>query len=208
MLLALLLPSCTDPTAAPPLDPLTEPLPDPAPWATDLVANGDFERGDLTGWTVETGTCTIADSDDLSWIAAYEGDYMLHGGIDTTVDCLVSQEFDLLALGMSAEDLDSGRAAVDALAVLAHKSSDRLSVTPLKDDRTMLRVLYLSDAREELGSLRTLLSQDDKWAVRGVMGVLPEGTRKVRVEGFDGRSRQHDGISLTDTSPVCTSDPG
>ncbi|MES2642400.1 MAG: MopE-related protein [Myxococcota bacterium] len=183
-----------------------------APWQTDLVQNGGFELGDLTGWTHESGGCEVVDDRDLDWIAAYEGDYMLHGGTSVTTDCLVSQELDLTALGMAAEDLDSGHVAVDALGVLAHEMSSEWFHMPSAFDRTLLRVVYVSDSGEELGSLRTLLSQDDGWAVRGVTGVLPVGTRILRVE-LQGMLRKGidvdavaDAVSLS-VGPITPSSP-
>ncbi|MES2642861.1 MAG: metallophosphoesterase [Myxococcota bacterium] len=158
-----------------------------APWETDLVANGGFEAGDLSGWTLESGPCEVVTG--LEWIVPYEGTFMLHGGQGGTGDCLVSQSFDLVALGLAPEDLDSGRAGVDAMGVLANEVDAAAAGWFTTYDRALLRVRYLDADGGELGSIRTLLSEAEAWAGRGTGGTLPVGTRKLVLE-VQGKLRE------------------
>ena len=153
---------------------------------TELVTNGSFEDG-IAPWEQDTGgPCEVLDSG--ATITAPAGSRYLHGGTPSEPrDCRAWQEVDLLARGFTETQLDRGDLSVDAEVWLAN-AADEGSF----DDQSWLQLWYLDEAGETLGSLRTLIGGDDDWRLRRASGMVPAGTRSVRVE-VNGRQHTDDG---------------
>ena len=58
------------------------------------------------------------------------------------------------------------------------------------DDQVFLRVNYLDGAGLELAAVRCLIPANNVWSQKTLTGLLPAGTRRLRVEVV-GRHRRH-----------------
>ena len=155
-----------------------------------LQLNGGFESG-LTHWQVVAGHPTTLGSADGAG-APCTGSRFLHGGRSPAGDMIVRQDIDLLAAGFTATDLEAG-AAVDAEAWLRNAYG-----TWTFDDQVFFRVASLDSQDRESASFRSMIAGNNAWTRRVVSGVLPPGTRKLRVEVVGRHRRDADNDSLAD----------
>jgi len=169
----------------------------PAPYDQELIADGGFEGGLGSAWSVSEGTCGLLDG--LSSVAPHSGHLSLAGG---TSECVASQELDLLALGFSAADLDRGEVGVTLRGWLRNGAPAGDFHTRDWDDQVRLVLEARDDSGAALTQLATLVAGDDVWRLREVHGLLPGGTRTltVSVEGTWRAGEIHDsyadGLSL------------
>lgn len=155
-----------------------------SPFGAELVDNGGFEEGAFDPWSVAEGACQVVGPTDLSWAVAAVGDGFVHGGTPAeATDCRVVQEIDLAAEGFALRDIDDGRAMIVAQAWLASPLSEGSF-----DDQSSLWVTFVDEAGQELSAVRTLSGSADFWRLRTTDGLVPPGTRLLRVE-LEGRHR-------------------
>lgn len=153
-----------------------------SPYGRELVSNGSFEVGFAIWAQNSGGPCTVAASD--SSVTAPAGSYYLYGGSSSDpTDCQAYQELDLLSQGFSETELDRGDLYLEAEVWLANEYDEGTF-----DDQSWLQLWYLDESGEVLSSLRTLIGGDDDWRLRRTAGLVPAGTRTVRVEV---NGRQH-----------------
>lgn len=169
-----------------------------------LQLNGGFESG-LTDWQVIAGHPTTFSSADGEG-ASYAGSRFLHGGRSPAGDMIVRQDIDLLAAGFTANDLDAG-AAVEGEAWLRNAYG-----TWTFDDQAFFRVACLGDQDQQSARFRTMIAGNNAWTRRPLSGVMPPGTRKLRVEVVGRHRRDADNDSMADDvvvrvqrAPVLTS---
>jgi hypothetical protein len=155
-----------------------------------LQVNGGFESL-LTNWQVIAGNPTTLTSTGGEG-APYAGSRFLYGGRNAGGDMVVRQDIDLLAAGFTASDLDGG-AAVDAEARLRNAyGADTF------DDQVYLRVAYLNALGQELASIRSMVPGNNFWVQRTLGGLLPPGTRQLRLEVVGKHRRDANNDSMAD----------
>jgi len=155
-----------------------------------LLLNGGFESL-TTHWE------TIAGKPAILGIAHGKGAPMagarfLHGGLSPGGDMVLSQEIDLLEAGFAACDLDEG-AVVEAEAWL--RSAHALGTY---DDQVSFRVGCLDAIGREMSAMRSMIGGDSTWVRRTLVGLLPPGTRRLRVEVAGRHRRDTDNDSMAD----------
>ncbi|MBP8261225.1 MAG: metallophosphoesterase family protein, partial [Verrucomicrobia bacterium] len=168
--------------------------PNPA-FGQPLLLNGGFESL-TTHWE------TIAGKPAILGIAHGKGAPMagarfLHGGLSPGGDMVLSQEIDLLEAGFAACDLDEG-AVVEAEAWL--RSAHALGTY---DDQVSFRVGCLDAIGREMSAMRSMIGGDSTWVRRTLAGLLPPGTRRLRVEVAGRHRRDADNDSMVDEVAVC-----
>lgn len=145
----------------------------PPPFDQELLQNPGFENG-LAPWGVEYGSCMVAVA-PFADADPHGGTAFLHGGTEGAVtSCRAYQDVNVLAFALET----------DYLAVSVQASSwlrNWFNVNNF-DDQILLRVRYLDGQGTELSSIRTLVAGDDQWLLREATGLLPFGTRTLRVE--------------------------
>ncbi len=159
-----------------------------------LQVNGGFESY-LTNWQVIAGHPAAFTSSDGEG-APYAGSRFLHGGLSPGGDMIVRQDIDLLASGFTENDLDTG-AAVDAEAWLRNAYA-----TWTFDDQAYFRVACLDALNQESASVRSMVAANSAWIQRTLSGVLPPGTRKLRLEIVGNHRRDADNDSMADAVVV------
>ena len=155
-----------------------------------LQTNGGFESG-LANWQVVSGhpvTMTAAAGKG----SPASGSLFLHGGLKPGGDMILRQDVDLLAAGFTAADLDGG-AVLDASASIRNAYA-----TGTFDSQTSLRVAFLNSSREEIAASRSMVAGTDVWLRRGTTGLLPTGTRALRLEIIGNHRRDADNNSMAD----------
>jgi hypothetical protein len=155
-----------------------------------LQVNGGFESL-LANWQVVAGNPTTLTSAGGEG-SPYAGSRFLYGGLSPGGDVIVRQDIDLVAAGFTASDLDAG-AAVDAEARLRNAYS-----TDTFDDQVYFRVAYLDALSRELASIRSMVPGNNVWVQRTLAGVLPPGTRQLRLEVVGKHRRDADNDSMAD----------
>lgn len=167
----------------------------PPPFDQQLLANPGFESGSFAPWHVEYGSCEIEQA-PFALSAPHSGSYLFYGGDQGAVtSCRAYQDVDALAFGVG---IDFAQVSLDASAWLR----SLLNVNNF-DDQAIFRVRYLSLDGRELASVRTLVAGDDEWLLRQATGLIPPGTRRLRVE-VESRFRRgtsNDGM-LDDSSVI------
>ena len=159
-----------------------------------LQVNGGFESY-LTNWQVIAGhPVTLTSSDGKG--APYADSRFLYGGFSPGDDMIVRQDIDLLAAGFTESDLDEG-AAVDAEARLRNAYG-----TWTFDDQAYFRVACLDAGNQESASVRSMVAANSAWVQRTLSGILPPGTRKLRVEIVGNHRRDADNDSMADAVVV------
>jgi hypothetical protein len=162
--------------------------PNPA-FGQPLQVNGGFESL-LTNWQVIAGNPTVLTSAGGEG-APYGGSRFVYGGRNAGGDMVVRQDIDLLAAGFTANDLDGG-AVVDAEAWLRNAyGADTF------DDQVYFRVACLDAQGRELASIRSMVPGNNVWVQRTLGGLLPPGTRQLRLEvvGKHRRDADNDGMA-------------
>ena len=155
-----------------------------------LQLNGGFESF-LTNWQVVAGNPTTLTSASGEG-APYAGSRFLYAGLNPGSNMIVRQDIDLLAAGFTASDLDAG-AAVDAEARLRNAYG-----TDAFDNQVYLRVAYLDALSQELASIRSMVPGNNVWVQRTLAGLLPPGTRQLRLEIVGKHRRDADNDSMAD----------
>src|SRR5206468_4795130 len=129
--------------------------------------------------------------------SAHGGSYFLHGGTNTLAsNAIVRQDIDLIATGFTTNELDTG-AVLDAEAWLRNYYG-----AGTFDDQVFYRVGYLDGAGQELSAVRCLIAANDTWLQRNLSGLLPMGTRRLRLEVIGKRRRDADNDSMADDLTV------
>jgi hypothetical protein len=160
-----------------------------------LQANGGFELL-LANWVTTAGNPVVLTSAGGKG-SSHGGTNFFHGGINTTVsNAIVRQDIDLIVAGFTATDLDTG-AALDATAWLRNSYG-----AGTFDDQVYYRVGYLDDGDQELSAVRCLIAANNVWLRRDLSGLLPAGTRKLRVEVVGKHRRDADNDSMADDLSV------
>jgi MYXO-CTERM domain-containing protein len=142
------------------------------------LANAGFEA-ELEGWTITEGACRVT-GEHLGRVAP-EGAHFLWGGESTDGTCVAAQALDV---SEHAAAIDAATVAVELEVLVATRE-----VEGGFDDQPRLRAVWLDEAGGALGSLETLAGSGQDWHVRGASGLVPPGTRAVRVE-VDARLRR------------------
>ena len=167
-------------------------VPGPAPqYGQPLQTNGGFESS-LSSWQVLAGSPVVLNSSGGKG-SPHGGTLFWHGGINTqATNAIVRQEIDLLASGFVTNDLDSG-SALDAEAWLRNYYG-----AGTFDDQVYCRIGFLDGAGQELSAVRCIIAADSVWLKRSLSGLLPAGTRKLRLEIIGKRRRDLDNDSMAD----------
>jgi len=167
-------------------------VPGPNPmFGQPLQANGGFESW-FTNWQTTAGSPLVLTSVGGKG-APYAGTNFLHGGINTPASqAMVRQDIDLLTAGFTTNDLDSG-AVLDATAWLRNFYG-----AGTFDDQVFGRIGYLDSSSNELAAVRCLIAANNVWLQRNLSGLLPTGTRKLRVEVIGKHRRDADNDSMAD----------
>lgn len=171
-------------------------VPGPNPmFGQPLQANGGFESHFANWQTIEGQPIILTSAGGKG--APFGGTNFLHGGINTTAtNAIVRQDIDLLAAGFTTNDLDSG-SALDATAWLRNFYG-----AGNFDDQVFCRVGFLDEAGQELSAVRCLIAANNVWLQRKLSGLLPVGTRKLRLEVVGKHRRDADNDSMADDLEV------
>ena len=156
-----------------------------------LQTNGGFELM-FANWQTIVGNPLVLTSAGGKG-SPHGGTNFFHGGINTTAsNAVVRQDIDLMAAGFTTNDLDSG-AALDAEAWLRNFYG-----AGSFDDQVFYRVGYLDGAGQELSAVRCMIAANDTWLQRNLSGLLPAGTRKLRLDIIGKHRRDPDNDSMAD----------
>ena len=156
-----------------------------------LQINGGFELS-FANWQTIAGSPLVLTSAGGKG-SPHGGNNFFHGGISTAAsNAIVRQDIDLIAAGFTTNDLDTG-AALDSLAWLRNFYGANTF-----DDQVFYRVGYLDGADQELSAVRCIVAGDSVWLQRNLYGLLPAGTRKLRVEIIGKHRRDADNDSMAD----------
>ena len=165
-----------------------------------LQANGGFEL-QFANWETIAGDPLVLASAGGKGLS-HGGINFLHGGIATTAaQAIVRQDIDLIALGYTTNDLDNG-AALDATAWLRNFYG-----AGTFDDQVFCRVGFLDVADVELYAVRCMIAANNTWLQRPLTGLLPAGTRKLRLEVVGKHRRDADNDSMADDLEVRLQQP-
>ncbi len=167
-------------------------IPGPNPlFGQALQTNGGFELL-FASWQTVAGSPLVLTSAGTKG-SPHAGANFLHGGINTSAtNAVVRQDIDLIAAGFTASDLDTG-AALDAEAWLRNWYG-----AGTFDDQVFYRVGYLDGANQELSAVRCIIAANSVWLQRNLSGLLPVGTRKLRLEIVGKHRRDADNDSMAD----------
>lgn len=156
-----------------------------------LQANGGFES-QFANWQTIAGSPLVLTSAGGKG-SPHGGANFFHGGINTTAsNAVVRQDIDLIASGFTTNDLDTG-ATLDAEAWLRNYYG-----AGTFDDQVFYRVGYLDGADQELSAVRCIIAANSVWLQRNLTGLLPAGTRKLRLEVVGKHRRDADNDSMAD----------
>ena len=155
--------------------------PPSAMFGQPLQLNGGFES-QLGNWQRVTGNAVAMNSASGRG-SPHGGSLFAYGGLSPGGDSILRQEIDLLAAGFTVTDLDGG-ASLDTEAWLRNEFGSGTF-----DDQVFLRVAFLDAASMELSSVRCMVAGNNIWLPRTVSGLLPSGTRRLRVD-IVGRHRR------------------
>lgn len=156
-----------------------------------LQTNGGFELS-FGNWQTLAGSPTLLTSAGGKG-SPHGGTNFFHGGISAPAgSAIVRQDIDLIALGFTTNDIDTG-AVLDAQAWLRNYYG-----AGNFDDQVFYRVGYLDGAGQELSAMRCIIAADSVWLQRNLTGIVPGGTRKLRLEIVGKRRRDADNDSMAD----------
>ncbi len=159
-----------------------------------LQLNGGFESG-LANWQIVVGNPTTLTS-AAGKGGPYAGSRFLHGGLSPGGDSVVRQDIDLIAAGFTGTDLDGG-VTLDATAWLRNLYSSGTF-----DDQVYFRVACLDASGQESASYRTMIAGNNVWTQRALSGILPPGTRRLRLEIVGHNRHDADNDSMADDIAV------
>ena len=129
------------------------------------IVNGGAEVGDTSSW-VDGVAGFLA----LITPAPKAGTYIF--GASTTVSAAMYQEFDLVALGLSAADIDAGLVWVDAIAFM---QTDAV-------DEGRIKVQYRDGVPADISTTTPAFSKSDGvWGRLQIEEAMPANTRFVRI---------------------------
>lgn len=165
-----------------------------------LQANGGFET--LFGsWTIIEGSPLVLDNTGGKG-SPHGGAWFFHGGKNTSAtNAIVRQEIDLVAAGFTTSNLDSG-AALDTEVWLRNWYG-----AGTFDDQVFCRVAYLDATTNEIAAVRCMIAANNAWLQRNLSGLLPAGTRQLRVEIIGRHRRDLDNDSMADDVVVRLQQP-
>ena len=147
--------------------------PDPAPQEiVHPLVNSDFETGDLSGWTVETGNAQIRTSSP----DPHQGTYYIFG--NSTPEFILSQEVDLIGAGLGTDDIDGGLVTFQ---VDGYRASWESS-PPIDEGEFQLR--FKDENRNVIivaNSGLEAITPEFTWVYRSLQNSIPAGTRYVDV---------------------------
>ncbi|HEX5223344.1 MAG TPA: metallophosphoesterase family protein [Verrucomicrobiae bacterium] len=171
-------------------------IPGPNPlFGQPLQVNGGFESL-FSNWQTVAGNPLILNNAGGKG-SPHSGVNFFHGGINTTAsNAIVRQDIDLIATGFTPDDLDAG-AVLDATAWLRNFYG-----AGNFDDQVFCRIGYLDDSGAELSAMRCIIAGDSVWVQRNLSGLLPAGTRALRVEIIGKHRRDADNDSMADDVTV------
>lgn len=156
-----------------------------------LQTNGGFESL-FANWQTMAGNPLMLTSAGGKG-SPHGGANFVHGGINTAAStAIVRQDIDLIAAGFTTNDLDSG-AVLEADAWLRNYYG-----AGTFDDQVFYRVGFLDGAGQELSAVRCLVAANSAWLQRNLSGLLPVGTRKLRLEVIGKHRRDADNDSMAD----------
>jgi len=164
--------------------------PPSAMFGQPLQVNGGFES-QLGNWQRVTGNAVAMNSASGRG-SPHGGSFFSYGGLSPGGDSILRQEIDLLAAGFTVADLDGG-ASLDTEAWLRNEFGSGTF-----DDQVFLRVAYLDSASTELSSVRCMVAGNNTWLPRTVSGLLPQGTRRLRVDVVGRHRRGANNDSMAD----------
>ena len=169
-------------------------------FAQPLQANGGFES--LFGsWNIIEGSPLVLDSGGGKG-TPHGGAWFFHGGKNTlATNAIIRQEIDLIAAGFTSTNLDTG-AALDTEVWLRNWYG-----AGTFDDQVFCRVAYLDAATNEIASVRCMIAANNTWLQRNLYGLLPSGTRRLRVEIIGRHRRDLDNDSMADDLVVRLQQP-
>ena len=167
-------------------------VPGPNPlFGVPLQVNGGFESF-FSNWQTVAGDPLILNG-AASKGSPHGGINFLHGGINTAAsNAIVRQDIDLIATGFTPEDLDAG-AVLDANAWLRNFYG-----AGNFDDQVFCRIGYLDSSGAELSAVRCIIAGDSSWLQRSLSGMIPAGTRTLRLEVIGKHRRDADNDSMAD----------
>ncbi len=165
-----------------------------------LQANGGFESL-LGSWTIIEGNPLVLDNSGGKG-SPHGGTWFFHGGKNTSAsNAIVRQEINLIAAGFTTTNLDSGT-ALDTLVWLRNWYG-----AGTFDDQVFCRVAYLDAAMNEIAAVRCMIAANNAWLQRNLTGLLPSGTRQLRVEIVGRHRRDLDNDSMADDVVVRLQQP-
>lgn len=164
--------------------------PPSAMFGQPLQLNGGFES-QLGNWQRVTGNAVAMNSASGRG-SPHGGSLFAYGGLSPGGDSILRQEIDLLAAGFTVADLDGG-ASLDTEAWLRNEFGSGTF-----DDQVFLRVAFLDAASVELSSVRCMVAGNNIWLPRTVSGLLPQGTRRLRVDVVGRHRRGANNDSMAD----------
>jgi len=156
-----------------------------------LQTNGGFESL-FANWQTLAGSPLVLTSASGKG-SPHGGANFFHGGISTTdSNAIIRQDIDLIAAGFTSDDLDTG-AVLDAEAWLRNFYG-----AGTFDDQVFYRVGYLDGSDQELSAVRCIIAANSVWLHRPLSGLMPAGTRSLRLEVVGKHRRDADNDSMAD----------
>jgi predicted phosphodiesterase len=156
-----------------------------------LQTNGGFESLFASWQTIAGSPLWLTSSAGKG--SPHGGANFFHGGINTAASsAVIRQDIDLIAAGFTTNDLDTG-AALDAEAWLRNYYG-----AGTFDDQVFYRVGFLDGSGQEISAVRCIIAADSVWLQRDLSGLLPAGTRKLRLEIIGKHRRDGDNDSMAD----------
>jgi len=137
------------------------------------LTNAGFETGDLTGWTVESGTATVSDGDAALGVGAAEGNWSFN---PTASDVIIYQDVDVSSY--SAEIDIAGAVCTVRRQILSDEYDHSASYISCLDGSGVSVDLTADRAHEKFRLKRT---SNGAWTTVRDHFYVPTGTRTIRV---------------------------
>ncbi len=156
-----------------------------------LQTNGDFEQLSA-GWEILTGNPLFPNSSGGKG-SPHGGDFFFHGGNNASgSNTVIRQDIDLIAKGFAPVDLDTGTALDAEVWLRTPQNSGAF------DDQVSCRIGFLDTADQEISAARSLIAGNNVWQRRLITGLVPIGTRKLRVEIIADHRRDANNDGMAD----------